>query len=50
MVLDTAFLNTQYYKVQIKDKVEQSRGVGASEKGAFRLPTLQLYLHILKLE
>ena len=25
MVLDAALLNTQHYKVQIKDKVEQSR-------------------------
>ena len=25
MVLDTAFLNTQHYKVWIKGKVEQSR-------------------------
>ena len=25
MVLDVALLNTQHYKVQIKDKVEQSR-------------------------
>ena len=25
MVLDAALLNTQYYKVQIKGKVEQSR-------------------------
>ena len=25
MVLDTALLNTQYYKVRIKGKVEQSR-------------------------
>ena len=25
MVLDAALLNTQYYKVRIKDKVEQSR-------------------------
>ena len=25
MVLDTTFLNTQQYKVRIKDKVEQSR-------------------------
>ena len=25
MVLDTALLNTQHYKVRIKDKVEQSR-------------------------
>ena len=26
MVLDAALLNTQYYKVRIKGKVEQSRG------------------------
>ena len=26
MVLDTYLLNTQYYKVRIKGKVEQSRG------------------------
>ena len=26
MALDTALLNTQYYKVRIKGKVEQSRG------------------------
>ena len=26
MVLDTSLLNTQQYKVRIKDKVEQSRG------------------------
>ena len=26
MVLDTSLLNTQHYKVRIKDKVEQSRG------------------------
>ena len=25
MVLDAAFLNTQYYKVRIKDKDEQSK-------------------------
>ena len=25
MVLDAALLNTQHYKVQIKDKMEQSR-------------------------
>ena len=25
MVLDASLLNTQHYKVQIKDKVEQSR-------------------------
>ncbi len=43
-VLDTALLNTQQYKVSIKDKVERSRerssalshfGVEAIEKGAF---------------
>ena len=43
MVLDTSLLNTQQYKVRIKDKVEQSRkrrsallhpGVVAFEKGA----------------
>ena len=46
MVLDATLLNTQHYKVRIKDKVEQSRergsalplhlGVVAIEKGAFR--------------
>ena len=41
MVLDTSLLNTQHYKVLIKDEVEQSRerssviGVVAIEKGAF---------------
>ena len=44
MVLDTALLNTQHYKVNIKGKVEQSRewsydplrfGVVAIKKGAF---------------
>ena len=43
MVLDTALLNTQHYKVRFKGKVEQSRerssalhyGVVAIEKGAF---------------
>ena len=41
MVLDTALLNTQQYKVRIKGRVEQSRersnalGVVAIEKGAF---------------
>ena len=50
MVLDTALLNTQQYKVRTKSKVEQSRqrrstapppclGVVTSEKGAFRSPT-----------
>ena len=35
-------LNTQYYKVRIKGKVERSPlhlGVVAIEKGAFRLPS-----------
>ena len=52
MVIDAALLNTQHYKVRIKDKVEQSRkwssalpqrlGVVAIEKGHPRLrsPTL----------
>ena len=45
MVLDATLLHTQYYKVRIKSKVEQSRerisrppihlGVVAIEKGAF---------------
>ena len=44
MVLDTYLLNTQQYKVRIKDEVERSRerssaplylGVVAIEKGAF---------------
>ena len=47
MVLDTSLLNTQQYKVRLKDKVEQSRerrcspvhlGVVAIEKGAFWSP------------
>ena len=44
MVLDTALLNTQQYKVCIKGKVEQTRersstlGVVAIEKGAFWSP------------
>ena len=48
MVFDAALLNTQYYKVRIKGKVEQSRkwssalpqhlGVVAIEKGAFGSP------------
>ena len=48
MVLDASLLNTQHYKVRIKDKVEQSKerssilllhlGVVAIEKGAFGLP------------
>ena len=49
MVLDAPLLSTQYYNVQIKGKVEQSRkrsstslhlGVVANEKGAIRSPTL----------
>ena len=48
MVLDTSLLNTQYYKVCIKGKVEQSRerssthphlSVVAIEKGAFGSPS-----------
>ena len=49
MVLDTALLNTQHYKVMIKGKVEQSwewssalplhLGVVAIEKGAFGSPS-----------
>ena len=49
MVLDTALLNTQHYKVGIKGKVEQSRemsntlslhlGVVAIEKRAFGSPS-----------
>ena len=39
VVLDTSLLNTQHYKVHIKDKVEQSReSVQAIEKEAFKLP------------
>ena len=46
MVLDTALLNTQQYKVRIKGKVEQSRerssaphlGVVAIEREAFGSP------------
>ena len=30
MVLDTALLNTQYYKVQIKGKEEQSRKLSSA--------------------
>ena len=40
MVLDAALLNTQYYKVRMKGKVEQSReSFVAIEKGAFRSPS-----------
>ena len=47
MVLDASLLNTQRYKVRIKDKVEQSRerssallGLVVIEKGAFVYPRL----------
>ena len=30
MVLDTSLLNTQQYKVRIKDKVEQSREMSST--------------------
>ena len=49
MVLDTALLNTQHYKVRVKGKVEQSRetssthplylGVVAIKIGVFGLPS-----------
>ena len=48
MVLDPSLLNTQHYKVRIKNKVEQSRerssaplhlSVVAIEKGAFGSPS-----------
>ena len=48
MVLDISLLNTQHYKVRIKDKVEQSGekisaplhlGVVSSDKGAFESPS-----------
>ena len=51
MVLDAALLNTQQYKVRIKDKVEQSRkwsstplhiSVVAIEKGAFGSPSTKV--------
>ena len=52
MVLDATLLNTQYYKVRIKGKVEQSKerssalplhlGVVAMEKGAFGSPSTNL--------
>ena len=55
MVLDTALLNTQHYKVQVKVKVEQSRersctlslhpGVVVIENGAYESsPTLLIYI------
>ena len=52
MVLDAALLNTQYYKIRIKDKVEQSRewssttplhhSVVGIEKGAFGSPSTKV--------
>ena len=51
MVLDTALLSTQHYKVRIKDKVEQSRewsstipysSVEATEKGVFKSPSTKV--------
>ena len=54
MVRDATLLNTQYHKVRIKDKVEQSRewnsalpehlGVVAIEKGAFESPSTKKIL------
>ena len=40
MVLDATFLNTQYYKVRIKDKEEQSRERSSYRKGAFGLSSI----------
>ena len=59
-VLDATLLNTQHYKVRIKDKVEPSRewsstlplhlGVVAIEKGAFGSPSTKvanfIYIYI----
>ena len=52
MVLDATLLNTQQYKVRIKDKVEKSRekssalhlhlSVLAIEKGVFWLPSTKV--------
>ena len=47
MVLNTALLNTQHYKVRIKGKMEQSwerldLDVVAIEKGAFRLLSIKV--------
>ena len=49
MALDSSLLNTQWFKVRIKGKVEQSMersgalpqhlGIVATEKGAFRSPS-----------
>ena len=51
MQLDSAWLNTQQYKVKIKGKVKQSRewssapwhfGVVPIEKGAFKSPSTKV--------
>ena len=59
MILDAALLSTQYYKVRINGKVEQSLewsstptlhlGVVAIEKGAFRSPSTKVtnFTHLL---
>ena len=39
MILDTSFLNTQYYKVHIKGKVEQS----SERSSAFLIPRCSSY-------
>ena len=57
MVLDATLLNTQYYKVRIKGKVEQSRGRSSALPYIFRKGSLrvtleygrQLYLLINKM-
>ena len=61
MVLDTALLSTQHYKVKIKDKVEQSWELSsvlpyildavATEKGVFRSPSTKVanFTFILKI-
>ena len=58
VVLDATLLNTQYYQVQIKGKVEQSRkknlhpplDVIAISKGAFELPSTMItnYTYLYK--
>ena len=56
MVLDPSLLNTQYYKVRIKGKVEQSREKSSAlpytlvtEKGAFGSPSTMVTNFILLL-
>ena len=51
MFLDASLLNTQHYKVKIKDKWSNpGKGVVAIEKGAFGLPltTVNIYKVLLK--